>query len=122
MSRLFIAGAVWLTQSSNIGLATAVAMTPWLRNPLIRVLGTPFSGRTLWDVARMGGTPLGGSSNPYVSRPGKYAIRHPGQVVALAVIGQAVSDQMIAAQGGDVSGGWGAAPSKHLVGGRPWWE
>ena len=122
MSRILIAGAVWLTGNREAGLAAAVAMTPWLRNPLIRILGTPFSGRTLWDAARMGGTPLGGRSNPYVSRPGKYVIRHPGQVVALAVVGKAISNQRIAEYGGDVSGGWGAAPSKHLVGGRPWWE
>lgn len=122
MSRLLIAGAVWLTNNRSAGLAAAVAFTPWLRNPLIRALGTPFSRRTLYDVARMGGTPLGGKENPYIHRPGKYAIKHPGQVVALAVVGRAVSDQMIAELGGDVSGGFGAAPSQHLVGGRPWWE
>ncbi len=122
MSRLLIAGLVWLTDSRNAGLATAVALTPWLRNPLIRALGTPFSGRTLWDAARMGSQALGGKSNPYVGRPGKYAVRHPGQVIALAVMGKVISDQMIVAQGGDVGRGFGAAPSKHLVGGRPWWE
>ena len=76
----------------------------------------------------MGRTPLGGSANPYVSRPGRYAIAHPAQAaLLLATLGALGAHQSMSRLGSGVRTGeiqpvGAVAPSHHLVGGRPWWE
>ncbi len=102
-----IAGFLLLTPGGRDLLKIAVTETLRFNYRVGSRIGTEIiapRAREAWVVAR-----------PVVTNP---AI----QIAAAAVAGKTISNQLIAVQGGDVSGGWGAAPSRHLVGGRPWWE
>jgi hypothetical protein len=89
------------------------------------------TGRHTIRMSRMTGRALKHSAqrnfaNWKASAPAQWISANPVAarvigIAAVAGVGKVVSDQLIADAGGDVTGGFGASPSQHLVDGKPWW-
>lgn len=56
MSRLLIAGLVYLADERALGIAAAIALSPYTRNPLIRILGA--QPKVFYEAVKKGGTPI----------------------------------------------------------------
>ena len=56
MSRLMMAGLVWLSDDRNLGIATAIALSPYTRNPLLRFVGS--QPGQLFRAMQKGKTPI----------------------------------------------------------------